>query len=380
MDIFSGAGGLSLGFRQAGFVPKLGVDNDSRAMAAYSANFPHAVSLIGDINRMSGRELLDAAGLSECEIVVGGPPCGPFSLAGTRTNDDGRRGLVAEFGRVIREIRPRYFVMENVPGILSPGTREVVTEFCDEMVDGNYHCSDPWLLDASEFGVPQYRRRVFVVGARRGLPLPRKPQPLAGTPPTASEAISDLEELEESDVGLCQPLGEPSAYASALRDRESVLLSGCGKVKHSTKVVKRFEETTPGTSESVSRFYRLHPDKPARTIRAGTLRTHGSHTAARPIHYAFPRCITVREAARLQSIPDWFHVDSTTWRGYMQVGNAVPPLLAQAVAKVVERSLNGPERLRNGGETKGECQCNQGILRGDAGSGHRGRCSDSRSD
>lgn len=341
IDIFAGAGGLSLGFQQAGFAPRLGVDNDTRAMAAHAANFPDAVSLVADVSALKGQDLLGEVGLADCEVVVGGPPCGPFSLAGTRTDDDGRRGLVAEFGRMIREIKPRCFVMENVPGMMLPDSREVVTDFCKDMETGGYNCAEPWLLDATDFGVPQQRRRLFIVGALKGLAVPQKPQPTGRSAPTALDAIGDLEEVEECDPGLYRSLGKPSAYASLLRNSDSELMTGCARVKHSAKVVKRFEETPPGTSDSVSRFFRLHPDEPARTIRAGTLRSYGSHTAARPIHYSSPRCITVREAARLQSIPDWFHVDHTTWRGYMQIGNAVPPMLARAVGEEILEACSG---------------------------------------
>ena len=375
MDIYSGAGGLSLGFESAGFVPKLAVDSDSRAIAAHSINFPTAAPVVASVAELTGAGLLKEAGLSECEVVVGGPPCGPFSLAGTQSKDDVRRELVAEFGRLVREIEPSYFVMENVPGILLPRSLQVVEEFRQAMKDGGYQCSDPWLLEASDFGVPQYRRRVFIVGAQKGLPMPRKPEPAPALPPTASEAISDLEDLEESEFGFFRSLGEPSAYAAALRIPDSDLLTGCTQVKHSATVAKRFEETTPGTAEPVSRFFRLHPDQPARTIRAGTLTTHGSHTASRPIHYSAPRCITVREAARLQSIPDWFHLDHTTWRGYMQVGNAVPPMLAQAVATSILATLKVEGAEGQAGTDARQTCCererHETILRGHASPGHQ---------
>ena len=352
IDVFAGAGGLSLGFEQAGFFPALGVDVDQRAMEAYAANFPEGVALPADAGQVSGSDLLKAAGLSSCAIVVGGPPCAAFSVGGVRRTDDERRGLVWEFARIVREVGPRYFMMENVPGILLPGARAVVQAFRQEMEHSGYHLAEPWILDASDFGVPQRRRRVFMIGARSGLPLPEPPDGLGTPPPTAREAIGDLEPLEDSDLSLegevnCA-LGPPSTYSARLRGRRPsdtngatnpLALTGCERVKHSADVEKRFRGVPPGTSEPISRFFRLHPDRPARTIRAGTLSGRGGHTAPRPIHYAFPRCITVREAARLQSMPDWFRVDRTKWRGYMQVGNAVPPLLARAVADALRRTV-----------------------------------------
>ena len=171
-----------------------------------------------------------------------------------------------------------------------------------------------------------------------------------GPAPTAFEAIGDLVDLHQNEGRYSQHFSKPSVYAARLRDglpedrRVSGKLTGCDVVGHSVDVVKRFSAVRPGTSEPISRFFRLHPDRPAPTIRAGTLSEHGSHTAPRPIHYSQPRCITVREAARLQSLPDWFQVDRTKWRGFMQVGNAVPPLLAQAVANQIKYAIEGAQR------------------------------------
>ena len=357
IDVFAGAGGLSLGFEQAGFVPVLGVDADKRAKAAYAANFPAARTLDEDIADLTGGDLLDAAGLRSCAVVIGGPPCQAFSVGGLRRQDDGRRGLVPEFGRVVREIGPDYFVMENVPGILMPAARGILDAFRLGMGRAGYALSEPWLLDAAAFGVPQRRRRLFLVGAKRGLSLPPQPAPSGDPPPTARDAIGDLEQLEACLLGPrgghAGKLGAASPYAARLRDSTDdpadrsdprpapAVLTGCARVHHSKAVAARFGRARQGAQEPISRFYRLHPRLPSRTIRAGTLDGHGSHTAPRPIHYDFPRCITVREAARLQSMPDWFQADpdgGTQWRGFMQVGNAVPPLLARAVANAIRRA------------------------------------------
>ncbi len=359
VDMFAGAGGLSLGFEQAGFVPLLGVDSDERALNAYRANFPDSAVLSADATELDGAALLDAAGRRSFSVLIGGPPCAAFSVGGVMRQDDERRGLVEEFGRMIRETRPRYFVMENVPGILSPKTRYVVEDFRRELMNTGYDVGEPWLLDSANFGVPQRRRRVFVVGARKGLRLPEEPEPSGIETPTAQDAIGDLELLEKCDPDTRSshegPLGKASSYAALLRgDRQDgtdqsrprarpSVLTGCDRVRHTPAVEERFRSVIPGTSEPISRFLRLHPHRPAPTIRAGTLPSHGSHTAPRPIHYAFPRVITVREAARLQSMPDWFWIDPTKWRGYMQVGNAVPPLLARAVAAAVLRASEDDE-------------------------------------
>lgn len=360
IDLFAGAGGMSLGFEQAGFMPELGLDDDERAIAAYGLNFPGAATITADANAVAGGDLLSAAGLDSCTVVVGGPPCAAFSVGGQHLSSDVRRSLVGEFGRIVREITPNYFVMENVPGILSPKCLEVVDQFKLEMKRGGYELADPWVLDATDFGIPQRRRRVFIVGARNGLSLPAAPSPSNGNSPTAKDAIEDLISIYDDQAETVGERREPQCFLSEFaalmsgathdfrdhsRPREpSPELTGCERVNHSQIVVERFRRVRPGKPDPISRFIRLHPDRPSPTIRAGTLSAHGSHTAPRPIHYAFPRCITVREAARLQSMPDWFRVDRTKWRGYMQVGNAVPPLMARSVANTIMSAIQTAAR------------------------------------
>ena len=355
IDVFSGSGGFSLGLEQAGFTPALAIDSDARAMAAYGANFPSAISATEDVSLVAGTDLLERAGLASCDLVVGGPPCQAFSFAGKRREADPRGRLPLEFARLVSEISPQYFVMENVPGILLPQFAALRQGFRERMRRVGYRLADPWLLDAADFGVPQRRHRVFLVGARIGLPMPELPHPLDTPPPTARDALGDLEAL---DLGAFVPGQTRSSYSQLLRgdvsdpeDRSPVRrmrspLAGCARTIHSPAVAARFAATAPGAREPISRFGRLHPDRPAVTIRAGTTSANGGHTAARPIHYRFPRCITVREAARLQSLPDWFAVDLTVWRGHMQVGNAVPPLLARAVGRQIWRAARGEEPSR----------------------------------
>ena len=348
IDLFSGAGGFSLGLEQVGIRPILGLDSDERAIASYAKNFPATASIAGSIESLSGDELLEESGLDICDLVAGGPPCQAFSVAGRLQSGDARAELPLDFARLTIEADAKYFVMENVPGILLPQFGQLRDTFVELMKAGGYQVAEPWLLDAADFGVAQHRRRVFIVGAKKKLPLPDPPPALDLSTPTAREALEDLEYL---DLGTPRPELPQSEYAKRLRGditdpkdeshRRIACgeLSGCTRVSHSSEVVERFAATLPGGREIVSRFGRLHPDRPSFAVRAGTGRSGGSHTAARPIHYRFPRCITVREAARLQSIPDWFSVDHTTWRGHMQVGNAVPPLLAQAVGRAFRLAL-----------------------------------------
>jgi DNA (cytosine-5)-methyltransferase 1 len=211
-------------------------------------------------------------------------------------------------------------------------------------------------LDAQAFGVPQRRRRVFVIGWRNGEAPATYPEPSGVAPPTVWDAIGDLPEVDDFRYLLhedvCrEPLGLASTYAALLRgdcrdpaDRStvrtgSVGLSGCLRTVHSIRTLERFGRLMPGHWDDVSRFYRLAKDGVAPTLRAGSGPSNGSYTAPRPIHPLRSRCITVREAARLHSLPDWFSFHPTKWHGFRQVGNAVPPLLARAVANSVRGAL-----------------------------------------
>ena len=352
IDLFCGAGGLTLGFEQAGFSPLLGVDADARALNSYAANFPESATLLADISDVSRTEMLVAADAVGATVVVGGPPCSGFSSGGRRRPDDVRNDLIMAFAHTVAEISPDYFVLENVPGLLDPHAAAARNAFAAAMQHAGYRVLTPWLLDAADFGVPQERWRVFVVGYRDGLAAPSPP----GLQPdrvSAWQAIGDLEVVDRiSADGATARITGPavSSYSATMRgdiraigDRSAQrprpeVVSGCALVRHALDLEQRFASTPPGVRDTVSRFPRLHPDRTSPTLRAGTLGDHGNHTAARPIHYHFPRCITVREAARLHSLPDWFQVDGTKWRGYMQVGNSVPPRLARVVARSIRKA------------------------------------------
>ena len=358
VDLYCGAGGLSLGFEQAGFDVAVGIDGDPKHAATYQQNFPSTKVITADIGELSAEEILEQAPSARgATVVVGGPPCQGFSLIGKRDANDPRIRSLGHFARLVGELAPSYFVLENVPGLLLPEFDGIRRAFAESMVDAGYRFVEPVeVLRAEEFGVPQRRRRVFILGYREGLRAPTYPKPLGIAAPTVSEAIDDLpevdrrEELVEADryEGV---LGEPSGYAAILRgvskdpcDRSAPrewngVLTGCLRTSHAKRVRDRFGATSPGSREPISRFDRLAADRTAVTIRAGTSRGEGKHTAPRPIHHESPRCITVREAARLQSFPDWFQFHPTKWHGFRQVGNAVPPLLARAVALRVLSSL-----------------------------------------
>lgn len=427
VDLFAGAGGISEGFRQAGFRVLAGSDNDPDATATYKLNFPEARTITGDIRAPSVREeVLDFA--RNATVLVGGPPCQAFSQVRnhTRLIDDPRNALYREFVAVLGVVKPAAFLVENVTGMDQMGVREQIA--ADLSLDGEYIVR-PQVVDAANFGVPQTRKRLLFVGTRRS--LVRSPPELRGTAATdgialvrsrsgkrarytvavqevlggvslaraladphdarlvtASDAISDLEALpvgNRDDEIAYADLPEPTtAYQRVMR-------AGAGPSLHNVQVPRITKDTAlrlkgvpqggnhrdlpeellerfitgqrwgqdNGTGRLSRRhFYayrRLHPD-----IWAWTLNTKGDSV----YHYAKTRALSVREFARLQSFPDRFVFATDERRGaiegrheggpahsrYRQVGNAVPPLLARAVAaKLLELLIDAKpaERTRS---------------------------------
>jgi DNA (cytosine-5)-methyltransferase 1 len=370
IDLFAGVGGMSLGFEQAGFDVVAAFDSEERHVQTYRSNSPSTQAHVLDLSKATAKEIRRLSGIRNrtIDVLFGGPPCQGFSVGGRRDLNDVRNTLVLHFARLIRELRPRYFVMENVEGLLLDHAAPILRSFCLRVKRAKYDIVEPIrVLDAANFGVPQRRRRTFVLGCRRGLLPPKYPKRCGiangnGEPyfPTVEDAIGDLPEIELFDElfecdELTAELGEPSYYASLMRgeirepdDRShkrgvtAGVLTGCLRTAHSATTIKRFRKTRPGRVEPVSRYYRLAMDGVARTIRAGTNVDRGKHTAPRPIHPEKPRCITVREAARLHSFPDWFQFHHTRWHGFRQIGNSVPPRLARAVARAIKEALDQP--------------------------------------
>ena len=359
VELFCGVGGMTLGFERAGFNVAGAFDFDCRSVEYHSLNFPHSQTFQRDVATLSAAEVVELCQLKDAHIDVlfGGPPCQGFSEIGRKYDGDERNLLILEFARLVRDLKPQYFVVENVRGLLYDYSKCILTKFVRSIRRSGYQIVEPIrLLDASNYGVPQRRRRAFILGYLRELRPPEYPKGYAegahSPPPTVSDAIGDLPDITCIDELLVNdfyngPLGKPSTYAQQLRSSAqqrahagiATGLTGCLRTVHSDETVARFSATTPGTYEPKSRCYRLKADGVAFTLRAGSDPNNGSFTAARPIHPAQPRCITTREAARLHSFPDWFQFHPTKWHGFRQVGNSVPPMLAQAVASEIYKAI-----------------------------------------
>lgn len=371
IDLFAGAGGLSLGFEQAGFDVVAAVEIDPIHASIHKFNFPQCAVIPRSIVGLSGDEIRAAAkiGRRTIDVVFGGAPCQGFSLIGQRALDDPRNSLVKEFVRIVGELKPRFFVFENVKGLTVGRHREFLDELIAAFASGGYEIRLPWkVLNASSFGVPQDRERLILMGARRGMRLPNYPQAQTvaagrtngGLPPGPSciEALGDLPDVEQfaelvdSDEARTNDWGEPSAYArnmrclandawgfGYLRRWDPNVMTSSMRTEHTPISRRRFAETELGQVEPISRFYKLPAEGVSNTLRAGTDSARGAFTSPRPIHYKWPRCVTVREMARLHGFPDWFRFHITKWHGARQIGNAVPPPLARAVAAEIVAAL-----------------------------------------
>lgn len=382
MDLFAGAGGMTLGFEQAGFDVLASVEIDPIHCAIHEFNFPFWKVFCKSIVDITAEEIRKKSRINdrEIDVVFGGPPCQGFSLIGKRVFDDPRNALIGHYIKLVLQLQPKFFVLENVKGMTIGKHKEFIEVIIHEFQENGYQvCQDYKVLNASEYGVPQNRERLFLLGSRRGLKLPEYPKPISKpaqlnkaklsnqlpTTPTVWDAIGDLPEVEkyielfEQDWAIAN-FEKPSHYGKKLRgfafanndysyprQYDTRILTSSLRTKHSLESIKRFEATPHGKIEPVSRFLKLDPQGICNTLRAGTPSNRGAFTSPRPIHPYTPRCITVREAARLHSYPDWFRFHPTKWHGFRQVGNSVPPLLAKAVASEIIKALGVlPEKPR----------------------------------
>jgi DNA (cytosine-5)-methyltransferase 1 len=353
IDLFAGAGGMSLGFEQAGFDIVAAVEIDPIHCATHEYNFPDATTICASVIDLTGDEIRRRAKLDrqDIDVVCGGAPCQGFSLMGKRAFEDPRNQLVFHYVRIVKELNPKYCVFENVRGLTLGKHAQFLEELIAALGDAGYEVLTPYqVLNAADYGVPQDRRRLFLVGTRKGERSPNYPAPKDRARITVWEAIGDLpnaddfDELHLTDV-VSVKWETTSSYGRKLRgfdldphdysyprNFDPHLLTCSIRTAHTRSSQDRFAATPQGKTDPISRFRRLEPTGLCNTLRAGTDSARGAHTSPRPIHPSFPRVITVREAARLHSYPDWFRLHGTKWHGCRQVGNSVPPLLARALA------------------------------------------------
>lgn len=362
VDLFCGCGGFGLGAKQAGFEVVVAVDIDATLQSAYKRNFPNTRVVNGDLSSMDGDSWKLLLAKDEIDGVIGGPPCQGYSRMGNGDINDPRRSLLMHFFRTVNIIQPKFFVMENVEGLLDDGNIQEL-ESAISIADKRYEIIGPTLLDASDYGVPTKRKRVVVIGYD-----PKEFAEISVSDflaldkisVTVKDAISDIhspiaQNKDSDDFGwagyksiktlspyakkMRNPPPKNMGWPEAIKKLESGQTSGHFDTIHTEKVKSRYGATEPGQTDKVSRAKRLAWDGLCPTLRAGTGADKGSHQAVRPLHPVQARVITVREAARLQGFPDWFCFHSTKWHSFRMIGNSVSPIVSEAVLNVVKRKL-----------------------------------------
>jgi DNA (cytosine-5)-methyltransferase 1 len=342
VSLFCGIGGLDLGFQSAGFEIAIAIDNNPKVLELYRLNFPDTTVLCRDIGEISATEIREIIRDKypdwdgEIAAVIGGPPCQGFSVAGKQNLDDDRSQLVLKFINLVVELNPLMFVMENVPAI-EWQKFSGITGNAIALIEEHYILSK-WLLTASDFGVPQKRQRAIWVGSKFGEVVA----------PNGSEnrfnvgdAIADLSHIPINSQADNWELNEKGEYAEHLEQifpssqNYGNTISGLVATAHTAATQQKYGDTIPGEKEPTTWAYRLSADGFSPTLRAGS----GNRTSVRPIHYEHARVITVREAARLHSFPDWFDFGTSKLAAHKAIGNSVPPLLAYAIASQVSVHL-----------------------------------------
>lgn len=319
VSVFCGGGGLDLGFASGGFQPLFSSDLVPAYCDTIRQNLGGHISEPFDITKLSGKDVLSRIG-KPVDVVIGGPPCQSFSILGTRKSTEDPRGqLVYEYARFIREVGPKAFLFENVPGILTINKgkdwEELLAVFENET---GYHIQ--WTkLNAVWFGVPQSRQRVIAIGFK--------------DKSHAAEFSWPMRLFAETSDSLKPSELRPRSAGLAFEGVEG-LPNQILRV-HSDRVRLRYSEVEPGGRDRLDHTDRVHPDRPSGTVLVGS----GAGGGRPFIHPSEHRHITVREAARLQSFPDWWVFSGGPTAAYRQVGNAVPPLMARAIAKQIELAL-----------------------------------------
>ncbi len=340
IDLFCGCGGLSYGFERAGFNILLGIDNDEKALETFELNHNEAKSICGDITTISyEKDIKPLIGDKSIDVIIGGPPCQGMSLSGPRKFDDPRNKLYLSYIRLVDEIKPKMFVIENVPGLVGLFGGQIKDSIIEKFSEMGYEIQYR-ILCASDYGVPQSRKRVVFIGSRIGhysYPAIESDQV------TCSMALSDLPPLiDELGEDVMEYATEPT------NDYQKLMRANSGEVRnhiaanHSEKVksiialvpdggnYKDLPEEFIHTRNFHVAWTRFASDKPAPTIDTG----HRHH-----FHYKYNRVPTVRECARLQSFPDDFIFLGNKTQQFRQVGNAVPPIMAKKIADQVKNTL-----------------------------------------
>ena len=328
IDLFSGAGGMSLGFDQAGFNNIFSVDIEPSFCETYKTNFPKHNLIQKDISKLSNEEIKSLIGNQIIDVIIGGPPCQGFSMAGNigrKFIDDSRNQLFREFARIVEIVQPSYFVMENVARLFTHNKGETKKEIIELFKKINYNV-DCKVVNTADFGIPQVRNRVLFIGNRisNNIVFPTK---TVDKPISIKEAIDKLPKLKS---------GEKSKIPNHI------------SMKHSEQMLEKMKYVSDGgnrneipelirpKSGDVRKYIRYKSTEPAVCV-TGDMR--------KIFHYSQNRALTVRELATLQTFPLDFIFKGSTISQQQQVGNSVPPILAKEIALTIKKMMKNDEQI-----------------------------------
>ena len=324
VDLFCGAGGFSKGLDLAGLKNIFSIEYDKNITPTYRANFPDHVLLERDISTVTDQELLENSNGEQIDLVVGGPPCQGFSIAGLpgRTFvDDPRNNLFREFVRVVSVLKPKMFIFENVAKISTHRNGCTLKEIMHSFISIGYSIKKD-IIDASEYGVPQKRRRFIMVGTRNDLPnsfeFPKKTKKIV----TIKDSIDDLPPLssgETSDI----PNHIAMKHSKQMLEKMSYVKDGGDRMD--------IPEIIRPKSGDIRKYIRYNSNEPSPCV-TGDMR--------KIFHYSQNRALTSRELARIQTFPDDFVFIGSSICIQQQIGNAVPPLLAKQLGEKIKEVLN----------------------------------------
>jgi len=355
IDLFSGCGGMSLGLEGAGFNVLYANDINPDALKTYRHNFPKVLVECSDIAKVDPRDVKKRLGGKKIHVISAGTPCQGFSTSGRRNPNDPRNKLFKQLLKFVQVIKPEMFVMENVSGLLSMEAGNAFYRVTKSFEDAGYHVVHK-MLSAADFGVPQNRKRVFIVGTKNRARISEiLPYAKTRKPVTVKDAISDLEFLDVNGKALQYRRKPRTSYQKMMRRRTSTFIQNHESARHSTMVQRRFSKIPCGMygrdvlgnlGTRKRDCYRLNPNSPSNTV---------TTLPEDFVHYSKNRIPTVRELARLQSFPDSFvFLGPRTTGGrrrkhecpqYTQVGNAVPPLLAKEVFMCLKRTIKKHRKI-----------------------------------
>lgn len=367
VDLFCGCGGFSLGAELAGFKSIAAVDVEPTLQSGYRRNFPLSRVIEGSVKDIGLPDWRRIIGTQRPDGVIGGPPCQGFSWIGKKQTDDPRNSLIHEFIRHVNILRPKFFVMENVEGLLHEDKIGILNAALD-CLSSHYTVLDPIVINAADFGAATNRYRVVVIGFDADeidAPDADAIKRIRGVKATIRDAIGDLpgpcaESADREDMGwakypemarsnlsplavrLRTPPPPGLGSAKALEQLQAGYVSGLTKTRHSPEIARRYTMIAGGKSDPITKSYKLTWDGVSPTLRAGTGAEKGAFQAVRPLHPTRGRVITVREAARIQGFPDWFLFHPTKWHSFRMIGNSVSPIVSRALFDYIRTRMQLP--------------------------------------